>query len=181
MILVTITRISGMKLNDEVDQVWGSYFMIIAAEIGIILTAVTAFRALFVSRYKSEKKGKGAKGSSGQRAHWYSQNTNLLRLVFTLSLWRSKSRGQSTSEGYEADKNGHFPMGNLPDIPRAHMTGVRTVIDGRGKGTDASRIMESQAIQEDDDTWPLHETNKTSKARSKRTLQGNWRNVFRAV
>ncbi len=160
MILVTITRISGIKLDGKVDQVWESYFIFIAAEIGIILTAVTAFRALFVSRYKRDNKVKEAQGSSGKRAHWYSLNTNLLKRVFTLSLRRSKSRGQPTSEGYEVDKDGHFPMGNLPDIPRAHMTGVRTFIDGRGKGMDASRIMESQAIQEDDDTWPLHETNK---------------------
>ena len=159
MILVTITRISGIKIDGKVDQVWESYFIILAAEIGIILTAATAFRAFFVSRHKRDNNG--AKQSPGDRTHWYSQNRYLLKRVFTSSRWRSKPRGQSTSGGNEADEDGHFPMRNLPHIPRAHMTGVRTFIDGHGKGTNASRIMESQAIQEDEDTWPLHDKNQT--------------------
>lgn len=161
MILVTITRISGIKMDGKVDQVWESYFIILAAEIGIILTAVTAFRALFVSRHKRENNG--ARNPPGMQSHWYSPNTYLLKRVFTPKLWRSRSKfkSQSTSGGYEADKDGHFPMENLPDIPRAHMTGVRTFINGRGKGMNASRIMESQGIQEEEDVWPLHGKDKS--------------------
>lgn len=161
VILVTITRMSGIKTGGKVDQVWESYFLILAAEVGIILTAVTAFRALFVSRHKRDNDG--AKQPPGDSTQWYSQNKHLLKRVFNPSLWRSKSRVQSTSEGYEANEDGHFPMRNLPDIPRAHMTGVRTFIDGRGNMTNPSRIMESQATQGDEDTWPLHGTDQTAK------------------
>lgn len=155
--MITITRMSGIKTGGKVDQVWESYFLILAAEVGIILTAVTAFRAFFVSRHKRDNDG--AKQPLGDSTQWYSQNKHLLKRVFN----RSKSRVQSTSEGYEANEDGHFPMRNLPDFPRAHMTGVRTFINGRGNMTNPSRIMESQAIQGDEDTWPLHETGQTPK------------------
>ncbi|MCJ1346907.1 hypothetical protein MMC31_005127, partial [Peltigera leucophlebia] len=153
MILVTITRISGIKIDGNVDQVWESYFIILAAEIGIILTAVTAFRAFFVSRRKRDNNG--GNQSPRYRTHWYSQKKYLLERVFNPRLWRSKTRALSTSEGYD---DGHFLMRNLPEIPRAHMTGVQTFIDCcDGKETHVSHIMESSAIQEGEDTWPLYE------------------------
>lgn len=157
MILVTITRISGIKMGGQVDLVWESFFIIIAGEIGIILTAVTAFRAFFVSRHKGDHRG--AKKWPEQRTQLHSRSEYLLKLLITPSLWRSKNRTQSASEGYEASKYGHLPSGNLPDIPRAHMTGVRTFIDRRGRGKDTSHIMESQAIKEGEETWPLHKNN----------------------
>ena len=152
MILVTITRISGIKLDGSIDQVWETYFIILAAEIGIILTSVSAFRTFFISRRDNNK----AKPSPGNRTHWYSQDSSILKRLFTPSLWRSKSKGQSTSEGYKADEDDHFPMGDLPNVPRAQMTGIRTFINGNGKGMSTSRIMESQATQGDDDAWPIH-------------------------
>jgi len=154
MIMITIIRISGIKSNGQIDQVWESYWLILSAEIGIILTAVTAFRAFFVSRHK--RNVNRAIESPGDRTHWYYQNKHLLKRLLKPSLWRFKEGAQTSSERYEADEDGHFPMKNLPDIPRAHMTGVRTFIDGRGRGTDTSNIMRSQAIQEHDDTWPLY-------------------------
>ncbi|KAG7009687.1 short-chain dehydrogenase [Physcia stellaris] len=152
MILVTITRISGIKLNGSIDQVWETYFIILAAEIGIILTSVTAFRAFFISRRDNNK----AKPPPGNQTHWYSQDSSILKRLFTPSLWRSKSKEHSSSEGYKADGDGHFPMEDLPDVPRAQMTGIRTFINGNGKGMSTSRIMESQASQDDDDAWPIH-------------------------
>lgn len=146
--------------HHNVDQVWESYFIILAAEIGIILTAVTAFRAFFVSRHKRDNVG--VKQSPRYRTHWYSQNRYLLKRVFNPRIWRSKTRALSTFEGYEADEDDHFAMRNLPEIPRAHMTGAQTFIDCcGGQGKNASHIMESQAIQEGEDTRPLHEKDQT--------------------
>lgn len=153
MILVTITRVAGIKIQGQVDQVWESYFIILAGEIGIILTAITAFRPFFVSRNKRDNNG--AKRSAQYQTQWYSRNRYLLKLILTPSRWRSSSRSQSASKGYEADECGHFPIGDLPDIPRANMTGVRTFIDRRGEGTDPSRTMESQENEESEETWPL--------------------------
>ena len=159
MILITITRISGIRYKGSNDQVWESYFIILAAEIGIILTAATAFRAFFVSRRTIIDNG--VEPSPGHRTHEYSENRYLLKRVFTPKLWRSKAKSQETSGRREADEDGHFPMGKLPHISRPHMTGVRTFIDGRDRGSNASRIMASQAVQEDEDTWPLHNKNGT--------------------
>ena len=155
MILVTITRISGIKIKGHVDHVWETYFLVLAAEIGIILAAVTAFRVFFVSRHK--KDNNRAKNPPGNISRWNTHTKYLLKRAITPSLWRTKSRGPPTFDGYEADKDGHFSLGPMPDIPRAHMTGVRTFIDGRERGMNASRIMESQMIPEDEDTWPLRE------------------------
>lgn len=157
MILVTITRVAGIKIQGQVDQVWESYFIILGGEIGIILTAITAFRSFFVSRNKRDNNR--AKRPPEYRTQWYSRNRYLLKLIFTPSRWRSSSRSQSAYKGYEADECGHFPIENLPDIPRAHMTGVRTFIDRLGERTDPSRIMESQANKESEETWPLDEKN----------------------
>lgn len=114
MILVTIIRISGIKVDGEIDQVWESFFIILAAEIGIILTSVSAFRTFFVARQR--RNNEKANPSPGDHTHWYSQDSRLLKRILTLTLWRSKSKGQSTSGGYEADQDGQFPMEDLPDI-----------------------------------------------------------------
>ena len=75
--------------------------------------------------------------------------------VFAPSPWRSKAKGQSTPLRDEGNQCSHVDMGDLPGVPRAHLTGVRTFIDRRGNGADASDIMESRMTQYDDDEWPL--------------------------
>ena len=150
MIMITIIRVSGIKAHDQIDQTWESYWLILSAEIGIILTSITAFRAFFVSRNRDR-----AIQSPGKRMQWYYENKLFLKRTFNPSLWRSKSRHQSSSEGYEAFDDGNVALKNLQEIPRAHMTGVQTFIDKQGKTMNNSTIMQSQAIQEHDDTWPL--------------------------
>ena len=60
-ITFTITRASGIKFRGRLDAIWEVFFQTIAAEIGMILTAVSAFRELFVSRAKGrEKRSSGA-------------------------------------------------------------------------------------------------------------------------
>lgn len=154
MVLVTIIRISGNLIGGRVDLGWESFFIIIAGEIGIILTAVTAFRAFFVSRQKGDNRG--AKSLAEFRTQIYSQSAYPLKILVTPSLWRSKIRAHSSSGGYESNECGHMPPGNLPDIiPRAHMTGIRTFIDPSGRETNTSHMMESQAIKEGKESWPL--------------------------
>lgn len=157
MVLVTITRISGNITGGLVDLGWELFFIIIAGEIGVILAAVTAFRAFFVSRQKGDNRE--ARELPEFRTQLHSRSGYLLKLLVTPSLWRSKMRAQSAYGGYAANEHGHLPSGNLPEIPRAHMTGVQTVIDRCGGGTNTSHIMESQAIKEGKETWPLHKNN----------------------
>lgn len=157
MVLVTITRISGNLMGGRVDIGWELFFIIIAGEIGVILTALTAFRAFFVSRHKGDNKE--ARKLPELRTQPHSRSGYFLKLFVTPSLWRSKMRAQSASGGYAANEYSHLPSGNLPDIPRAHITGVPTFIDRCGRGTNSSHIMESQAITEGKETWPLQKNN----------------------
>ena len=50
MIIITVTRASGLEWQDKLDVLWEVYFQFVAAKVGLILVAMTAFRALFVSR-----------------------------------------------------------------------------------------------------------------------------------
>lgn len=150
MIVVTIIRVSGVLLGDIVDDVWESYWLILSAEVGIIMTAVTAFRTFFVARSKRQR-GQ----SPGERTHWYDRSKRLLHRTFSPSRWRFKS-GEQSSIGHEAEQNNqHVFMEALPNLPRAHMTGVRTFIDAHGRTMNDSRIMQSQMTQGDDEIWPL--------------------------
>lgn len=49
VIAVTIIRVSGTLLDDTIDTVWGTYWLILSAEVGIIMTAMISFRAFLVS------------------------------------------------------------------------------------------------------------------------------------
>jgi hypothetical protein len=150
MIVITIIRVSGILLDDEVDAVWGIYWLILSAEVGITMTAMIAFRAIFVARSEQVVQ------SAGGRMDWYSRSKRLLRQKISPSSWRSKSTQQSSGP-YEAHRNNRpVPMNAFPTIPRAHMTGVRTFIDGRGKSMNASHTMQSQVTARDDEMWPLH-------------------------
>ncbi|KAL8877830.1 MAG: hypothetical protein Q9198_004230 [Flavoplaca austrocitrina] len=142
MILVTITRIAGIYFHGQIDIIWESYFLIVAAEVGVILASISTYRALFVAHRKATiKKAKySGPGSSPNRQQ-------LVRRLLDFSPWRSRAGGQSTPGSGTAS---HFDTGALPSIPRAQMTGVWTLIYGQGQRMDASNIMESQMIQDDD-------------------------------
>lgn len=150
-----------------VDLGWELFFVIIAGEIGIILTAMTAFRAFFVSRHKGDNRGVKKLPEIISRSQLHSRSGSFLKLLATPSLWRFKMRAQSASGagGYAAKDFGGgrhlLPAGNLPGIPRAHMTGVQTFIDRCGRGTtNPSHIMESQARKEGpQEIWPPDKNN----------------------
>ncbi len=76
--------------------------------------------------------------------------------MFVSSPWRSKNKDRPTPNDNEEKHCSQFD-GALPSIPRAHMTGVRTYINGRGQNTNTSDTMESQVIHDEhyDDDWPL--------------------------
>lgn len=142
MILVTITRIAGIHFHGQIDFVWESYFLLVAAEVGVILASISTYRTLFVAHRKATiKKAKYIGPES-------SPNRQIMRRLLDSSPWRSRAGGQLTPESGTAS---HFDKGALPSIPRAHMTGVWTLINGQGQRMDASNIMESQMIQDQDD------------------------------
>ncbi|CAL8584587.1 hypothetical protein XPA_010174 [Xanthoria parietina] len=150
MVLVTITRIAGIRFNGQIDSVWESYFTIVAAEIGVVLASVSTYRALFVSHRKRTI------DKAQDQGHSSAPKRQLMRRMFVSSPWRSKNKDRPTPNDNEEKHCSQFD-GALPSIPRAHMTGVRTYINGRGQNTNTSDTMESQVIHDEhyDDDWPL--------------------------
>ena len=124
MVALTITRISGLKFKGNFDTIWETYWLILAAEVGIMLTSIAAFRAFFVSR-SNRNRDRGSQ-PLGARMQWCHQEKRYLKDRFSFSLWRSNSRVQELSRGYEANEDDELPMSNLLDIPQAHITGSRT-------------------------------------------------------
>lgn len=124
MIVLTITRVSGLKFQGNFDAIWETYWLILSAEVGIVLTSVAAFRAFFV--FRSNRSQDRGTQPLGARMQWCHQEQRSLKQKFSFSLWRSNSRVQDLSRRYEANEDHEVPMSNLPDIPRAHITGFRT-------------------------------------------------------
>ncbi|KAL8705407.1 MAG: hypothetical protein Q9201_001479 [Fulgogasparrea decipioides] len=151
--MVSITRIAGIKIQDQLDLVWESYFLIVAAEVGIILASVSTYRAFFVSWRRGD--ANRAKRAPGSQRHRYSPTRRVIKRFFTSSPWRSKTREQSSPEDARIFEEEKCVIESLPPIPSAHLTGVRTFIDGRGQWTNNSHIMESQTIEEIEHDWPL--------------------------
>ncbi|KAH7418055.1 hypothetical protein BKA64DRAFT_716848 [Cadophora sp. MPI-SDFR-AT-0126] len=50
IIAVTIIRASGIRHGNSIDSVWETYWQVISAEVGLIMTSATAFRTFFVAR-----------------------------------------------------------------------------------------------------------------------------------
>ncbi|KAL8787301.1 MAG: hypothetical protein Q9213_002292 [Squamulea squamosa] len=148
MVLVTITRIAGVKKNGHIDSVWTSYFTIVAAEIGILLASVSTYRAFFVSYRKGEDDNKAKNKAASDQEHWYDSKKELLKGLLTLNPRRTRTRGKSTPDEGSGDQGCRFDIGKLPDIPRAQMTGVRTFINGRGRDLNDSNVMESAYEEE---------------------------------
>ena len=120
LMVLTITRVSGLKYRGNFDVIWETYWLILSAEVGIVLTSVASFRAFFVFRgNRNQDRGIQPLGARMQGCH---QGKRSLKAKFSFSPWRSISRVQESSRGYEANEDDELPMSNLSDMPRAHIT-----------------------------------------------------------
>lgn len=136
MIVLTIIRIAGIDLHNHFDTIWVTFWQFLAAEIGLILAAMTAFRSLYVSRTKERRLRSPEDGSL-----WSSRNF----LYRRFGTWGLRSTGHTSSEADAIDVN----------IPGGTITGVRTFIKGPGKTKDRNSLI--MLSEDDDDVWPLSE------------------------
>jgi len=127
MIIVTATRIIGLKHHDKLDYLWETFWMVLAAEIGLTLVAMTAFRTLYVNKMQSRSH------ETIKTFNWYNKGKSTL-LKFLSGLSTSKSRGSSGLDSMESDKEKTSEEYLNGNIPRATMTGLGTFIRGNGKG-----------------------------------------------
>lgn len=116
MIVVALTRISEYRLL-ELDLVWQLFWIYMEACIALIMASLKTFRTAFVTiTHKKNEEKKKAKPSSFIRQ----------RLMARLNR-RSRMK--------ELEKNEN----DLPAIPRATLTGMRTFIHGNNHSVDETR------------------------------------------
>jgi hypothetical protein len=125
MIAITIARAAGVKWEGRLDSVWETYFIVIAAEIGLTLVAISAFRALYVSNVKSRRVQNTITNFS-----WYEKGRNAL--LHAASKITRKTYTNNTS----TDKSDDGFIKN--NIPRATLTGTRTLIVENGRSSSTS-------------------------------------------
>ena len=120
LVVLTITRVSGLQFKGNFDPIWETYWLILSAEVGIVLTSVAAFRAFFVSR-SNRSRDRGI-----QPQQWCHRENRYPKQKTSFSLSRSNCEVQKISRGYETNEDTELAVSNLPNIPRAHITGSRT-------------------------------------------------------
>ena len=111
MIIVASIRMSGLHIGtvDTVDLIWELLWQQVECCIGVIMVSFITFRTAFVGENSLKKKRR-----------WYSPGENM---------WYRKKR--STDDEHN--------IGNLPIIPSATLTGMRTFIQ-RNSETDTAHV-----------------------------------------
>ena len=125
VIIFTVTRAFGLEWQDKLDVIWEVYFQIVAAEIGLILVAMTAFRALFVSRA-----ARNQHSPHGDPSSW-TKSLSVLRKLLNPRRWMLRySKDMTEGHTHRAVENGFGER--LPSIPGATITGINTFINQQG-------------------------------------------------
>lgn len=121
-IIIAIVRISIMRVDpNRLDWQWLSFWLIMEADAAVISVSITTFRSMLGVR--------ASKAREKQDRSWYSH-----RLRFRSR--KAKNREKESS------------MDQLPSIPGATLTGIRTFI----RGNRDSRLMASEVGGSDDST-----------------------------
>jgi hypothetical protein len=122
MIMVTAARIGGLKHQGKLDYLWETYFIVVAAEIGLTLVAITAFRALYVAKVKT--RSHDTITSFG----WYDKGRSTFRKILNSITRKTASSNTKEHSEMEDMKRTAFIKGS---IPHATMTGVRSYMEGK--------------------------------------------------
>ena len=151
MIIATVVRSIGIEYHGALDHIWETYWFLVAGMVGLILTAITAFRSFFVARQNRRDEEHADTTPS-----WYRRSKEKLRWY----RFRSKSSGEDTawtsgSDETKVEPEARAPVkvpNRLPTIPKPTMTGIRTFINGRKTPKSGANVMASYV--DDDDVSP---------------------------
>ncbi|KAL1601605.1 hypothetical protein SLS60_006520 [Paraconiothyrium brasiliense] len=138
MVIITIARIAGLKWRGKLDSIWETYFIAIAAEIGLSLVAVSAFRALYIAKSKDRHVNRTITSF-----RWYNKGRSAVWRIIT------KTTGKTPSHEVEMRGDGFLK----DDIPHGTMTGMRTFIDANGRTKiydtmDEERSVDSSSLEQ---------------------------------
>ncbi|KAG7008132.1 hypothetical protein G7Y79_00007g022570 [Physcia stellaris] len=154
VIVFTVTRASGLEWKGNLDVLWEVYFQIVAAEVGLILVSMTAFRQLFVSRTARNQQ------SPPKSPSFWMRSRNAMRRLLDPRKWTSGySKGSSHGQKHGNEKVAVDFNDRLPSVPGATMTGVQTFINHQGDIETAKSIDDSSShstvAEAEQHTWPL--------------------------
>lgn len=108
MVITCIVQISSIRTStDAIDISWEIFWQLVEACIAVLMVSLTALRSFFVGHVSRVRPA--SPWSSGQAKRWLKR-----RVV-------KNSRSSSGSDGVNR---------GLPEIPRATLTGMRTLIRG---------------------------------------------------
>lgn len=111
MIIIAIIRMSKFRIaSTKIDIIWDVFWEQVEACMAVIMVSISAFRSFFVAHETRLRE------NQIRNRPWYMSKQNTSRSAYR--------RRKLQSESEEMDQ--------LPEIPRATMTGMRTFID-RGK------------------------------------------------
>ena len=158
MILITIIRASNL-LNRNPLSTWQYIWLYLEACIATIMASITAFRTLFVQRSSADKKQKAAAAAaaavSPPSPYYSNMREWLLRKIGRWKSlgggWEEMSSGQEKGAGSGEDKD-------LPQVPSATMTGLRTFIYRNGRTVDEESVVRSGFYTFDEEDQTFHET-----------------------
>lgn len=131
MILIAIIRISAIRIGKKsVDLVWLNFWQIIESSLAVGMVCISAFRSVFV--------GINAQAKQPWKQSWYAHKKNPKNI--------HKRKNWMDIESDETE--------TLPEIPRATMTGMRTLV--RGKPGPEEAIMRSAVLDEKNEQSASH-------------------------
>ena len=114
--LIALIRMSVYRRHgNQIDVTWHVCWLFLEACVATIMASITAFRALFV---RGGSKGPDAKAQN--RLQFYSFRDRVLRKL---------TRSDKSGSWEEMDQE------QLPKIPSATLTGIRTMIHHNGRST----------------------------------------------
>ena len=117
MIILAIVRVSGIHVRqkDNVDIVWDIFWLQVEAAIAVIMVSITAFRSMLgIKALKAREK----------------RERN----------WLDSCRPKVLDRYFKKSTPNRSELAELPSIPGATLTGMRTVIHGTGVWEDSRTI-----------------------------------------
>jgi hypothetical protein len=139
VVALNVVKLAGLRYKNQVDFIWGAHWQLLAAEVGVLLSAAISFRSFFVHR-------------AAKRADQNVAFTKERRFFTESFLRRFHGQCEEDSLGDSLPGEGRHTHG-LPGVPRAHMTGTRSFIDEQGRSHTVPDLNNSNFGLREAATW----------------------------
>lgn len=157
MILITIIRASNLPNRNPLST-WQYMWLYLEACIATIMASITAFRTLFVQRASADKKQRAAAAavvSPPPSGSYYSSVRE--KLLRKMGRWNRSGGGWEEVSSGERARSGKGEK-DLPQVPSATMTGIRTFIYRNGRTVDEESVVRSGLYTFDEEDQTFHAT-----------------------